>query len=301
MTAGWVSARAARGEAADPPSTWKAFDGHSGKEFPTSELPLRVATAPVIFLGEQHDDPQTHLAEAWLLEAVHQRVGDKLALAMEMFERDQQEALNQYLAGKLDAEKLKKAIKVWNNYETDYRPMVDYAKAKGIPVVASNAPLRIVRTVSGNGLPALKNLPATDKPLFAEYVTAPEGDAYFTRFAEVMGQGGHGDRKMDGAMIRRFYEAQCLRDDTMAESIVRTLNEKPTVLHVNGTFHSDAGLGTAARVLWRKPLTVRMATVKIIPFKGESNPAPYQGEGDYLLFVPDQRPARPAPSENTAK
>jgi uncharacterized iron-regulated protein len=60
------------------------------------------------------------------------------------------------------------------------------------------------------------------------------------------------------------------------------------VLHVNGSFHSDAGLGTAARVLWRCPLEARVAVVKIVPYKDKKEWEPLRGEADYLVFVPDR-------------
>jgi uncharacterized iron-regulated protein len=278
---------------AAPNEGWSAYEVATGREVRWRDLPGRLAAADAVFLGEQHDDPETHRAEAALLEAVHKKVGDRLTLAMEMFERDGQAALNDYLAGKTDEAALGKSVRLWPNYATDYRPMVEYAKAKRVPVLASNAPQRIVRSVGKDGLAkVLTSLPPEDKPLVAAYVNAPEGDAYATRFAGIIGE-GHGDGKeMDAAMVRRFYEAQCVRDDTMAETVARALNDGHTVLHVNGSFHSDAGLGAAARVHWRRPLGTRLAIVKIVPYKDKPDLKPLQGEADYLVFVPDKRPAK---------
>ncbi len=289
-----VSAAAGSKVIAAPPKEWQLLDGNTGKPLRWSDVSGRLASANAIFLGEFHDDPETHKAEAWLFEEVHKKVGERLTLAMEMFERDGQKPLDDYLAGKIDEATLGKQSRVWPNYATDYRPMVEYAKAKRIPVLASNAPQRLVRQVGKEGLAALKNLSDADKPLVAAYVNAPEGDVYADRFAKVMGQGqAHGDGQMDASTLRRVYEAQCLRDDTMAETVGRALDAGRTVLHVNGSFHSDAGLGTAARVLWRRPLNTRLAIIKIVPFKGEIAFEPVKGEADYLLFVPDTRPEKP--------
>jgi uncharacterized iron-regulated protein len=278
---------------AGPEADWKVQDGATGKEIRWRDLPGRLSAAHAIFLGEQHDDPETHKAEAALFEAVHKKVGDRLTLAMEMFERDGQTALSDYLTGKTDEAALGKAVRLWPNYPTDYRPMIEYAKAKGVPVLASNAPQRIVRRVGQEGLKALDGLTPEEKPYVAAYVNAPAGDVYAARFAAVMSEGhGPGGGKMEAAMVRRFYEAQCLRDDTMAETIVRALDAGRTVLHVNGSFHSDAGLGTAGRVLWRRPMGTRLALVKIVPFKDKFAWEPLRGEADYLVFVPDRRPAK---------
>lgn len=278
---------------AAPPKEWQLREGTTGKQVSWGDLPGRLAAANAIFLGEFHDDPETHKAEAWIFEEVHKKVGERLTLAMEMFERDGQKPLDEYLAGKIDEATLGKQSRIWPNYATDYRPMVEYAKAKQIPVLASNAPVRLVRQVGKEGLAALKSLSAEDKQLVAAYVTAPDGDTYADRFSKVMGQ-GHGEGQMDAARLRNIYEAQCLRDDTMAETISRALDAGRTVLHVNGAFHSDAGLGTAARLLWRRPLGTKLAIVKIVPFKGDIAFEPVKGEADFLLFVPDTRPEKPA-------
>ena len=281
---------------AQPSGEWKVIDARVGKEIRWRDLPGKLAAANVIFVGEQHDDPETHKAEAALLAEVYKKIGVKLTLAMEMFERDGQTRLDEYLAGKTDEAAFGKAVRLWPNYAADYRPMIEYAKAKGIPALGSNAPQRIVRMVGKGGLSALAALPAEDKPLIAAYINAPEGDVYAARFAGVVSE-GHGDgQQMEPATIRRFYEAQCLRDDTMAETIARAVKEGRTVLHINGSFHSDAGLGTAARLLWRAPLETRIAIVKIVPYKDKIEAEPLRGEADYLIFVPDKRPTEKTPA-----
>jgi uncharacterized iron-regulated protein len=282
---------------AGPETGWSAYEASTGRQVRWRDLPGRLATADAIFLGEEHNDPETHRAEASLLEAIHKKVGDRLTLAMEMFERDGQAALSDYLAGKADEAALKKAVRLWPNYATDYRPMVEYAKANRVPVLASNAPQRIVRRVGQEGLgTVLASLPSEDKSLVAAYVNAPAGDSYAGRFSRIIGE-GHGEGKeMDTAMVQRFYEAQCLRDDTMAETVARALHDGRTVLHVNGSFHSDAGLGTAARVLWRRPLGTRLAVVKIVAYNDKPDPKPLQDEADYLVFVP----VKPVPGKSDA-
>lgn len=284
VLAGAIPAHAA------PPKEWQVRDGGTGNPVSWDDLIGKLAQANAVFVGEQHDDPETHKVEATLLEAVHGKVGDRLTLAMEMFERDQQTTLSDYLAGKVSEAEMGKAIRLWPNYPTDYRPMVEYAKAKKVPVVGSNAPQRIVRMVGKEGLATLKSLPDTDKPMIATYVNAPEGDEYAKRFAAIMGEGHGGPSgSMDAATIRRIYEAQCLRDDTMAETVVGLLAAGRTVFHVNGSFHSDAGLGTAARVLWRKPLLAHVAVVKVVATNKTPDFGPLRGEADYLIFVPDRQ------------
>jgi uncharacterized iron-regulated protein len=279
---------------ARPEDAWRVVDTRTNRTLRWRDLVGRLSTHHAVFVGEFHDDPQTHLAELLLLQGIHGKVGSRLTLAMEMFERDQQAPLDDYLAGRITEETLGKAIKLWGNYATDYRPMVEFAKEKRIPVVGSNAPQKYVRLVGREGVGKLATLPDAEKPHIAAYVNAPEGDEYARRFTQTMtgsgGMGAHG--AMTPEMLRRIYEAQCLRDDTMGETCARLVQANRIVLHLNGCFHSDAGLGTAARFRWRVPLGTTLAVVKVLPVKdpvGKVPLDPYRAEADYLILVPDYR------------
>ncbi len=170
--------------------------------------------------------------------------------------------------------------------------MVEYCRNKRLPVVASNAPVAAVRKVGREGVAALDSLSLKDRMEVAAAVMAPMGDLYQRRFFETMqGMGQHGPG--GETMLRRIYEAQCVRDDTMAESVARALADDRRAAHVNGSFHSDAGLGTVARLRWRRPMGVDVRVVKVVPVKGDvrrADPRPIAGEADWLVFVPDQRP-----------
>jgi len=124
-------------------------------------------------------------------------------------------------------------------------------------------------------------------------VIAPAADAYADKFTETMsGMGGSHGPAMDPAMLRRIYEAQCTRDDTMAESIHRAMTTGSVVLHINGGFHSESGLGTVARLQWRRPLGHRSTVIQVVPVKGSLKSAVVpkgQATGTYVVFVADKR------------
>ena len=294
MAAG-VARAAERGE-----STWSVWDPAGRRSLAWRDFPFYLARADAVFVGEEHDDPKTHRVEAALLAALHARWGDRTVLAMEMLERDGQPGLDDYLAGKVTEAEFGRKVALWPNYRTDYRPLVEWAKGRRVPVLASNVPRRIARRVSQEGLGVLRDLPVPDRSLAAVSVSAPD-DAYWQRFRAVMaqGHGGPNGKPMDAATVRRFYEAQCLKDDTMAETVVRALERGRKVLHINGSFHSDGGLGIPRRVLWSRPLGTRVAVVKIVPVRGDAEKAAdagkYSGEADYIVLVPDRR--RPAKKE----
>lgn len=274
------------GRGAAAPAHMTIWDTRAGRTVGERALLDRLAQADVVFLGEQHDDPATHVFELHVLRGLHERLGGRLTLAMEMWERDVQVALDAYLQGTIDEPLFLKQARPWSNYATDYRPLVEYAKASHIPVVASNAPQKIVTQVGRHGLAALAAAPPGQT---AALIQAPQDD-YWRRFAATMRAmgGGHGGAAMDPATIRRFYEAQVVRDETMAESVARWLKRGPDglVLHVNGQFHSDYGGGVPRRVLWRRPLT-RSVIVSVLPVADvrEAFPSDARERADFVVLV----------------
>lgn len=275
--------------AAEPPRV-RVYATASGKTITFDELAAAIATdADVVFVGEQHDDPATHQAEAALLEALHKR-RPRVAVSLEMFERDVQTALDAYLAGTIAEKEFLATARPWKNYPTDYRPLVEYAKANGLPVLAANVPRRIASKASAStALAALAALPAGDAQWAATEVYAPR-DRYWLRFLETM----RGHVGTDEKSVERFYEAQVLKDETMAETIARQLQrgaaQRVLVAHFNGSFHSDFGEGTALRVRRRAPAAAAVV-VTIIPVEDveKADGAAEAGRADYILFVPREK------------
>lgn len=261
-------------------------DTRAGKTISRDALLDRLAQADVVFVGEQHTDPATHALELTILEGLHRRAGARLTLGMEMWERDVQPALDGYLRRRTDEAAFRKTARPWSNYQTDYRPLVEYAKANGIPVLASNVPQPIASAVGKRGLAALADAPAGQA---ATLVQAPR-DGAWVRFKAVMESmgGAHGGAAMDEATVAHFYEAQTVRDETMAESITRRSEAAPDglVLHLNGQFHSDYGEGIPRRVLWRRPLT-RIVIVSVVPVADvrKAPPGVDKGLADYVVQV----------------
>ena len=266
----------------------------AGATVPFAQLADAAAKADVVFFGEQHDDEETHRAELALLTAIGERRG-KVILSLEMFERDVQGLVNDYLAGRLAEADFRAQSRPWPNYGSDYRPLVELAKAKGWPVVASNVPRRLASTVSKRGLPAVDSLPATDRAFVARELSCPK-DKYYENFVEVMG-GGHGGAgggmpaAAPGArsMTDLFYESQCVKDETMAEAIAEAYSRAGSgaiVVHFNGSFHSDFGLGTASRVRRRLPSakTVVVSAVPV-PAPATANAAEYLDRGQFIILA----------------
>jgi uncharacterized iron-regulated protein len=247
-----------------------------------------LAKADVVFVGEQHDDPNTHRLEAAILDGLRRR-GVRVTLSLEMFERDTQAGLNSYLSGGIAETDFLSSSRPWPRYATDYRPLVEVARTEGWPVIAANVPRRFASSVAKTGLAALDTLGATERSWVAADLRCPQ-DGYFDRFAASMG--GHqaaGSTDDQKKTTERYYFSQCVKDETMAEAIAVGFDQfnRKLVVHVNGAFHSDFGLGTAERVR-RRLSGRRVAVVSVLPVKNLDTLAP-AGEdlqrADYLLYT----------------
>jgi len=237
----------------------------------------------VIVVGELHGNPGAHLAQ---LEALKVMVADggKLALSTEQFERDVQEHLDAYLADEItEAEFLQKS-RPWPNY-ADYRPLIEFCKANNVHVIAGNIPRPLASRIFKEGVDSFEDFSEEEKSWSAAELHAPPG-AYKDKFMGVMGgTDGHSDR------LESMYAAQCIKDDTMAESITKWLNANPggRVLHINGAFHSAGGLGVPEKLEAMLP-EVKLGLITCV--QGDET---YAAPEEWILRVPSSRPMRRAP------
>ena len=261
---------------------------HAFTEF--EEMVAELARADVVIIGEQHDDPNTHRLQAALLEGLARHQA-RVTLSLEMFERDVQPSLDAYLAGSLPEDQFLKNARPWPRYGSDYRTLVEFAKARHWPVIAANVPRRIAADVAKSGRDAIDSLDASSRALAAHDVECPH-DAYFTRFSEQMG--AHSPAGTPGAAkdtTESYYWAQCVKDETMAESIAAAFAKQDgqpgVVVHLTGSFHSEFGEGTAGRV--RRRLDGRRVIVlSIIPVVHLDLLAPKGHDlerADYLVYT----------------
>ena len=242
----------------------------------------------VIAFGELHDSPTAHRAELDLLMKLHNIHGKKLVLSLEMFERDTQPLIDEYLKGKISEEVFLSESRPWGNYNEAYRPLVEYAKANGLHVIAGNIPRRMANFIAKGGL--MSDQEPSDKAYLPRTHMAPAG-RYRDKFIEVMTANSHAaGRIMPPEMLELFYRAQCLKDDTMAESIAdwRAEHDKSVIYHVQGGFHGAERLGVVEKLANLNPSlkiavidTIRLENLVDVPAVSSD----YRQNGDYLCFV----------------
>jgi uncharacterized iron-regulated protein len=253
-------------------------------------LAQNVAAADVAFFGEFHDDVVAQRLQRRLLEELGTIRGE-LALGLEMFERDVQHVIDLYTGGRISEAEFLVAARPWANYREAYRPLVELARRQGWPVAATNLPRPVASRIAADGLAALEDLPPRERADAARELHCPR-DEYWDRFVHVFTAGTvrspHGHSTPEA--LWTMYQAQCARDETMAEGVAALLQENDFVLHVNGAFHTDFQLGIVQRLLRRRPHT-RVAVISALPVPDVSDPPLDENlfRADYLIFTPQLR------------
>ncbi|HEV2801756.1 MAG TPA: ChaN family lipoprotein [Pyrinomonadaceae bacterium] len=283
-----ASAQTAQPQASPPPL--RIYNAE-GKTASLEDVVAAMSAAQVVFIGETHNDPAAHWSELQLLQGAFMRYGAARAegarsvvLSLEMFERDTQAVLDEYLAGLIAERHFLAASRPWRNYETDYRPLVEFARTHKLPVVAANAPERYVSRVGRLGRESLRELSTEAKRWLPPLPYAQASAAYASKFKQVMG-----DMTAAGAHGSPFLlDAQALRDATMAHSLAEQLRATPRalVIHVNGNFHSEAGLGTPEHLRAYRA-DARTLVVTILPGKSGSptDASSLKGLGDFVIVT----------------
>ena len=212
----------------------------------------------VIFIGEEHESRFSHNAELTILKGLAKR-DSNLVLALEMFERDVQDILDAYLKGKISEKKFLKQSRPWPNYLEDYRPLIEFAKKKGTPVIAANIPRRTAAAVSmANEISP--DVMGEDRIYLpnAVYLKSKE---YYKRFASSM-EGMPHFTPMKGIKVDGLYKAQVLKDAVMAASVEPFLNRR--ILFCCGHFHSDYHLGIPYQLKKNHP-KLKIAVIAMAP------------------------------------
>ncbi len=260
-------------------SHYKIYDVKKQKNISVDDIIADMAMADVLFFGEDHNDSIGHYLETEIFKKLSTAYPNKTALSLEMFHTDVQPEVDEYLAGLISEKNFIKEGRAWGNYK-DYKPLIEYAKANNIKVIAANAATRYSNAVTMGGLKVLENFPKTS---FSFLPPAPIDTAqgrYYEKFIETMG--GHGMGSM------KIYQTQNLWDATMAWSINKFLksNKGIKVLQLNGRFHSDEKLGTVAKLLKANP-KVKILNISSFSDTGFALPDwnKFKTLGDYIIIT----------------
>ncbi len=253
--------------------SYKIFN-NNGKKASYKDIIKSSQKTDVLLFGEFHDNSVVHWLELEILKDLSDK--RKLVIGAEMLESDNQNQVNQYLKGEITQKKLDSTARLWPNYKTDYKPLVDYAKELKIDFIATNIPRRFANLVFKNGFEALDKLSQEEKswvaPLPFKYDAALPG---YSKMVQEMG--GHGGENLP--------KAQASKDATMAYFITKNRKENSLFIHYNGSYHSDNFEGINWYLKQQNP-NIKIVTIATVSQADISRlETEYLGKANFIIVI----------------
>ena len=238
---------------------YKVFTGE-GKKADYADMIKELSKAEIVLFGELHDDPIAHWLELEMTKSLFTVKEKNLVLGAEMFEADNQLLIDEYLQGVYDASKFEAEVKLWKNYKTDYKPLLDFAKSNNLMFIATNVPRRYAAVVNKKGFEGLETLNAEAKRYFAPlpFPYDPEVKCY----KDMLSMGGMGGDSTSHVSVN-FPKAQAVKDATMAHFILKNCSKGKLFIHYNGSYHSRNFEGIVWYLKKSNPV-LKIATIETV-------------------------------------
>jgi uncharacterized iron-regulated protein len=259
------------------PRAYKIFESDGGKA-DLGDIIDEALDNEIVLFGELHNSAISHWLQLRLAKELNEETEGKLAIGMEMFEADNQLLINEYMAGLIREKNFEQEARLWKNYKTDYKPVLEFAREKNLPFIATNIPRRYAAVVARESLDSLMKYDDHTKMLFPPLPVPFDSELPGYKKMMEMGMAGHG---MD-----YIAQSQALKDATMAHFINKNLVVDGIFLHLNGTFHSDNYEGINWYLKNYNPdvkiLTIATVEQDDIDDLEEEN----EGKADFIIVVP---------------
>jgi uncharacterized iron-regulated protein len=310
---------------------FRVFTGQ-GEPASLADIVRAMADVDAVLIGEGHTDPVGHWIQAELLRGAlsvakvggESGVARPVALSLEMFERDVQGILDEYLADIITEGQFKASARPWPYYDADYRSMVELAKEAGVPVIAANAPRRYVNRVTRLGRESLNDLPQYARGCLPPLPFPEPSDVYRAEWLALMAEmpmerqcippGGEtaapGDSVAEheaeppshpateakpagppahmGSFMENGLQSQALWDASMAHAITTHLETSPgaLVLHMVGGFHVQNFTGIPEKVQYYRPGTRSLVvSMDNVDDFSSFDPDEHAGQGDFVILT----------------
>jgi uncharacterized iron-regulated protein len=203
-----------------------------GKKVKYDKMLDQLKDADIVLFGELHNNSIAHWLQLELTKDLYELKDSNLVLGAEMFESDNQLILDEYFSGLISQTRFEAEVRLWNNYKTDYKPLVEFARENNLRFVATNVPRRYASLVNSKGFEGLNELSDEAKafipPLPVLY--DPELPAYKSMMS-MEGMGAH--------VNENFPKAQAIKDASMAHFILTNWSPEKLLIHYHGAYHSD--------------------------------------------------------------
>lgn len=203
-----------------------------GKTVKYSKMIKEIQDADIVLFGEYHNNPISHWLQLEVTKDLFDVKGEKLVLGAEMFESDNQLILTEYLDSLITQKKFEAEARLWPNYKTDYKPLVEFANKNRLNFVASNVPRRYASVVNSKGFEGLEELSDEAKTLIPPLPIRYDAELDCYKSMLSMGEG------MGRRVNENFPKAQALKDATMTYFILKNWTAGQLFIHYHGAYHS---------------------------------------------------------------
>ena len=247
-----------------------------GKKINTNKFFRQIESGEIILFGELHNNPIAHWLQLKTTQKMHLK--HPISIGAEMLEANNQKEVNAYVSGEISQKQLDTLASLWNNYKTDYKPLVDFAKENNLPFIATNVPRKFASHVYRNGLESLETELTDEEKTWV----APLPIAYDPNLPNYKAM----LTMMSDHANPNFPKAQAIKDATMAHFIYNEYQSNENqFIHYNGDFHSKDFEG----IYWylkRKDETLNIITISTVEQSDVSKlNDEFVGQADFILVV----------------
>jgi uncharacterized iron-regulated protein len=239
-----------------------------------------ASEADIVFFGELHDNPICHWLEYEVTADLYAAKGKDLILGAEMFEADNQLIVNEYLSGLIKEKNFEAEARLWPNYKTDYKRLLNFARDSSLAFIATNIPRRYAAMVNKSGFEVLNTLEKEALQFIAPLPVVYDSTlACYAEMAKMMGDA-------PTHVTMNIAKAQAMKDATMAHFIYKNYVKGKTFLHFNGTYHSDR----FQSILWylqKMDPSLKIVTISSVEQDDvDELSKESEGLGNYILVIP---------------
>ncbi len=253
----------------------------NGREVSYRNMIRNLSKADIVLFGELHDNPISHWLQFEVTKDLYKGAERNLILAAEMFEADNQLIINEYVSGLISESRFEDEARLWNNYKTDYKPLVEFARKNSLDFIASNIPRRYANLVFQGGFDTLESI-STEALAFVAPLPIPY-DPDLPGYKSMLEMSSHGM----GHANENLPKAQAIKDATMAHFILENWSHGDLLIHFHGTYHSDNFEGIYWYLMHHNP------DLRIVTISTTTSEAPdiinddIDGRANFIIVVPD--------------
>ncbi|MDA3906352.1 MAG: ChaN family lipoprotein [Bacteroidales bacterium] len=251
-----------------------------GKAVKFNKMVDALQEADIVFFGELHNNPIGHWLQLELTKELYATIDTNLILGGEMFETDNQLLIDEYFNKDIKQSNFEKEVRLWPNYKTDYKPLLEFAKDSSLKFIATNIPRRYAALVNSEGFEGLDSLSAQAKNYIAKLPIKYDSTlSAYKSILEMMKDSPHVNENLP--------KAQAAKDATMAEFILKNWSLGKLFLHYNGSYHSDDFQSIVWYLLQANP-DLKILTISSVEQKEvEELEEDYLNKADFILAIPE--------------